>query len=47
VVASREASQDEVKAKFRENEKLFALVEGKTIVKEIYVTGKIFNVVVK
>lgn len=47
VVASREASQDEVKARFRENEKLFALVEGKTIVKEIYVTGKIFNVVVK
>lgn len=41
------ASQDEVKAKLKEDEKLHALVDGKNIIKEIYVPGKIFNIVVK
>lgn len=41
------ATQDEVKAKLKEDEKLHSLVDGKSIIKEIYVPGKIFNIVVK
>jgi leucyl-tRNA synthetase len=42
-----DASQDDVKAKLKEDEKLHSLVDGKNIVKEIYVPGKIYNIVVK
>lgn len=41
------ASQDEIKAKLKEDEKLHSLIDGKNIIKEIYVPGKIFNIVVK
>jgi leucyl-tRNA synthetase len=47
VTVPAEATQDDVKAKLKEDEKLYSLVDGKNIVKEIYVPGKIFNIVVK
>ena len=47
VVAPKGASQDEVKEKAHENETIKRLLEGKTVVKEIYVGGKIYNIVVK
>jgi leucyl-tRNA synthetase len=40
-------TQDAVKAKVMENDSVAAAVEGKNIVKEIYVKGKIYNIVVK
>ncbi|MFA5524778.1 MAG: leucine--tRNA ligase [Tissierellales bacterium] len=42
-----DATQEIAKAKLAEDEKLYSLIEGKTIVKEIYVPGRIFNIVVK
>lgn len=42
-----DATQEVVKAKVAEDEKLYSLIAGKNIVKEIYVPGKIFNIVVK
>lgn len=47
VMAAVDASQDEVQAAAMEDEKLKGLFEGKTIVKVIYVPGRILNVVVK
>lgn len=47
MVIAVDATADQVKEQFRNDEKLMALVEGKNIVKEIYVPGRIFNVVVK
>lgn len=47
VTVAAGASKDEVKAKLKEDEKLHSLVDGKSIIKEIYVPGKIFNIVVK
>lgn len=42
-----DATQEAAKAKFAGDEKLYSLIEGKNIVKEIYVPGRIFNIVVK
>ncbi len=42
-----DASADQVKELFGKDEKLAELVEGKQIIKEIYVPGRIFNLVVK
>ncbi len=47
VTVPADANQDVVKAKFNEDEKLVSLLEGKNVVKEIYVPGKIYNIVVK
>ncbi len=47
MVIAVDATADEVKAQFKNDERLIGLLEGKTIVKEIYVPGKIYNVVVK
>jgi len=44
---SSDATQEDVKAKLAEDEKLNILIEGKSIVKEIYVQGRIYNIVVK
>ncbi len=41
------AGEDEIKQAVCDNEIIKALTEGKTIVKEIYVPGKIFNIVIK
>lgn len=47
VIISKDADLAEAKAKANEDENIKKLLEGKTIVKEIYVPGKIFNIVVK
>lgn len=47
IVISPEASNEEALAAVRANERINEWVEGKTIVKEIYVAGKIYNIVVK
>ena len=40
-------TEDETKEKARQSEKARAHLEGKTTVKEIYVPGKLVNIVVK
>ena len=47
VLVAKEASDDEVKAIVAANESVQKALEGKTIVKEIYVKGRIYNIVVK
>ena len=47
VIISKDADLAEAKAKANEDENIKKFLEGKTIVKEIYVAGKIFNIVVK
>ena len=47
ITVSREATRDEAINAARADEKIAALLEGKTVVKEIYVPGKIVNIVAK
>ncbi|EOD01175.1 leucine--tRNA ligase [Caldisalinibacter kiritimatiensis] len=47
VTVPAEASKEEIKAKALEDESISKYVEGKNIIKEIHVPGKIFNIVVK
>ena len=47
VKVAKDASEDEVKNVVHENEIIQGAIEGKNIVKEIYVKGKIYNIVVK
>ncbi len=47
VVAPKDASQEEVKAIVDSNETVQNAISGKNVVKEIYVKGKIYNIVVK
>lgn len=47
VKISKDADLAEAKAKANEDENIKKFLEDKTIVKEIYVAGKIFNIVVK
>ena len=47
VVASKDAEQDEVKSIVDVDETIQKAIEGKNVVKEIYVKGKIYNIVVK
>ncbi len=47
VVVEKEASQEEVKSVVDSNEIVQNAIEGKNVVKEIYVKGKIYNIVVK
>ncbi len=47
VKASKDASQEEVKEIVDSNETVQSAIEGKNVVKEIYVKGKIYNIVVK
>lgn len=42
-----DSTEDMIKEKIRENENLMRYLEGKQIVKEIFVKGKIYNIVVK
>ena len=44
---SLEDSQETVKQKVMETSSVVSAVEGKNIVKEIYVKGKIYNIVIK
>jgi leucyl-tRNA synthetase len=47
ITVSKNASKDEVLAIVMSDEKVKAAIEGKTIIKEIVVPGKIINIVVK
>ncbi len=47
VVVPKDAEQDEVKEVVDGDETIQKAIEGKDVVKEIYVKGKIFNIVVK
>ena len=47
VEVEKEASEDIVKEKVASLENLSKILDGKTIVKEIYVKGKIYNIVAK
>ena len=47
VKVAKDSSEDEVKNVVHENEIIQGAIEGKNIVKEIYVKGKIYNIVVK
>lgn len=47
VVAPKDASQEEVKAIVDSNESVQNSINGKNVVKEIYVKGKIYNIVIK
>ena len=47
VLVAKEATQEEVKAVVDSTEAVRNAVAGKTIVKEIYVNGRIYNIVVK
>ena len=47
VVVPKDAELDLVKAEVWKLENIIKATEGKTIVKEIYVKGKIYNIVVK
>ena len=46
-VISRTAQKDEVIAFVKKDPKILEATQGKTIVKEIYVPGKLVNIVVK
>ena len=47
VVLSASANKDEVIAAVKSNTRVSELIDGKTIIKEIYVPGKLVNIVVK
>ena len=47
VLVAKDASEEEVKAIVAANESVQKAIEGKTVVKEIYVKGRIYNIVVK
>ncbi len=47
VMVGKDDAQEAVKAKVDENAAVAKFLEGKTIVKEIYVKGRIYNIVVK
>lgn len=47
IVIPSDADHETAKAKLAEDKKLYCLIEGKNIVKEIYVPGRIYNIVVK
>ncbi len=47
ISVSKDADQDEASEKARADEKIMSFIEGKTVVKEIYVPGRIYNIVVK
>ena len=47
VVIAADADKDTAIAAAKADEKIASLLEGKTIIKEIYVPGKIVNIVVK
>ena len=47
VQASKDASEEEVKQIVQENEMVQKNLAGKTVVKEIYVKGRIYNIVVR
>lgn len=47
IVVNKDANQEEAKEEVLKNAKIMEFIDGKNIVKEIYVAGKIYNIVVK
>ena len=47
IMVSKDLAEEEIKKAVHENEIICKNLEGKTIVKEIYVNGKIYNIVIK
>ncbi len=47
IMVPADSSEDIIREKVKENENLLKYLEGKQIVKEIFVKGKIYNIVVK
>ncbi len=47
VTVSKDISKDDAIAAAKQDEKIASMLEGKTIIKEIYVPGKIINIVAK
>nr|WP_312578692.1 leucine--tRNA ligase [Sedimentibacter sp.] len=47
ILVSKDADVEAAKKVAMEDENIYKYIEGKTVVKEIYVPGKIFNIVVK
>jgi leucyl-tRNA synthetase len=47
VVCSREASKDEVEKAVKENDDIKKFIDGKEIVKEIYIPGRMYTIVIK
>jgi leucyl-tRNA synthetase len=47
IIVAKDADLEAARQKAKEDESINKYIEGKTIVKEIYVAGKIFNIVVK
>lgn len=47
IYLSKNADLEEAKSKARQDENIKKLIEEKTVIKEIYVAGKIFNIVIK
>ena len=47
IMVSKDLAEEEIKKVVHENEIVCKNLEGKTIVKEIYVNGKIYNIVIK
>ena len=44
---AKDSDQEEIKKLVHENEKIQKFIEDKTIVKEIYVPNRIYNIVIK
>lgn len=47
ITASKDANEEQIKSVVHQNEVVQKNLEGKTIVKEIYIGGRIYNIVVK
>ena len=47
IVLNADDGQDQAREKAKENQNIMKYLAGKTIVKEIFVKGKIYNIVVK
>lgn len=47
VVVEKDATEDIVKEAVHNSESITKILEGKTVVKEIYVSGRIYNIVIK
>ena len=47
ITASKDANEEEIKSIVHQNEVVQKNLEGKTVMKEIYIGGRIYNIVVK
>lgn len=47
IVIPSDGTQEDARRKLEEDESIFKLIEGKKVIKEIYVSGRIYNIVVQ